>query len=46
MGILYRKIDDIHKDTSEAVEERLNTSNYELDRPLPKWKNTKVTALM
>ena len=36
MGILYTKIDDIHKYTSEAVEERIDTSNYELDRPLPK----------
>ena len=46
MGILYTKIDDIHKDTSEAVGERLDTSNYELDRPLPKWKNKKVIVLM
>ena len=37
--IAYIKIDDIYKDTSEDVEIRFDTSNYELNRPLPKGKN-------
>ena len=30
------KSDDIYKDIAEDVETRFDTSNYELDRPLPK----------
>ena len=33
------KTDDIYKDIAENVETRFDTSNYELDRPLPKGKN-------
>ena len=40
----YIKTDDIYKDVVEDVESRFDTSNYELDRPLPKEKNQKVTA--
>ena len=40
------KIDDIYKDIAEDVETGFDTSNYELDRPLPKGKNKKVTGLM
>ena len=29
------KTGDIYKDIAEDVETRLDTSNYELDRPLP-----------
>ena len=36
--ILYIKTSDIYKDIGEDVETRLDTSNYELDRPLPKGK--------
>ena len=36
--ILYVKTDDIYKDIGEDVETRFDTSNYELDRPLPKGK--------
>ena len=32
--ILYIKTDDICKDIAEDVETRIDTSNYELDRPL------------
>ena len=32
----YAKIDNIYKDIVEDVEARFNTSNYEIDRPLPK----------
>ena len=37
--IVYIKTDDIYKDIGEDVETRFDTSNYELDRPLPKGKN-------
>ena len=43
--IVYVKTDDIYKDIAEDVETRFDTSNFELDRPLPK-KNKKVTGLM
>ena len=43
--ILYLKIDDIYKDIAEDVETTFDTSNYELDRPLPKGKNEKVIGL-
>ena len=36
------KTDDICKDFQEGVETRLDTPNYELDRPLPKGSNKKV----
>ena len=42
----YIKTDDIYKDIAEDVETRFDTSNYELDRPLPKGKNKKVIGLM
>ena len=44
--IVYIKTDDIYKDIAEDVETRFDTSNYELDRPLPKGKNKKVVQLM
>ena len=37
--IVYIKTDDIHKGITGDVETRLDTSNYELDKPLPKGKN-------
>ena len=33
------KTNGIYKDVGEDVETKFNTSNYELDRPLPKGKN-------
>ena len=39
--IAYIKTNDTYKDTAENVETRLDTSKNELDRPLPKGKNTK-----
>ena len=33
-------------DIAEDVEIRFDTSNYELDRPLPKGKNKKVIGLI
>ena len=44
--IVYIKTEDIYKDIAEDVETRFDTSNYELDRPLPKGKNKKVIGLM
>ena len=32
---------DIYDDIAKDVEKKINTSNYELDRPLPKGKNKK-----
>ena len=40
--IVNMKTDDIYKDIAEDVETRFDTSNYELERPLPKGKNKKV----
>ena len=37
---------DIYKDIVEDVETRFDTSNYELERPLPKVKNKKLIGLM
>ena len=36
--IAYIKTHDIYKDISEDVETRFDTSNYGLDKPLPKGK--------
>ena len=44
--IVYVKTDDIHKDIVEDVEKRFDTSNCEIDIPLPKGKNKKVLGLM
>ena len=40
-NIVYIKTDDIYKEIAEDVETRFDTSNYELDRPLPKVKKKK-----
>ena len=42
----YIKIDVIYKGIAEDLETKFDTSNYELDRPLPKGKNKKVIGLM
>ena len=44
--IVYMKTNYIYEDIAEDVETRFDTSNYELDRPLPKGKNKKVIGLM
>ena len=38
--IVYIKTGDIHKDITDDVETRFDTSNYELDRSLPKGKKS------
>ena len=42
----YINADDIYKDIAVDVETRFDTSNYQLDRPLPKGENKKVIGLM
>ena len=44
--IIYIKTDYIYKDIAEDLETTFHTSNYELDRPLPKGENKKVIGLM
>ena len=44
--IVYIKTDDIYKDIAKDVETRSKTSNYGLERLLPKGKNKKVLGLM
>ena len=44
--IVYIKTDDIYKDIAEDFETRFGTSNYEIDRPLPKGKKKKLIGLI
>ena len=44
--IMNIKTEDFYKDISNDVEKRFDTSNYEVDRPLPTGKNKKVIGLM
>ena len=44
--IMHIKTEDFYKDIADDVEKRFDTSNYEVDRPLPKDKNKKVSGLM
>ena len=44
--VMNIKTKDFYKDIAQDVEERLDTSNYNVDRPLPKGKNKKVIGLM
>ena len=44
--VVHVKTDNIYKDIAEDVETKFSTSNFELDRPLPKEKNKKVIVLM
>ena len=37
---------DFYNDIAQDVEERFDTLNYDVDRPLPKGKNKKVIGLM
>ena len=43
---IHIKTDDIYEDIAEEVETRYDTSNYELDRLLPKGKNEILIGLM
>ena len=44
--IVHVEIDYIYKDIAEDVETWFDTSNFEIDRPLPKGKNKKVIRLL
>ena len=41
----YIKTEDIYSDFTTDVETRSDTSNFQLDRPLPKGKNKTVVGL-
>ena len=44
--IINIKTNDFYEDIASDVENRFDTSNYEVDRPLPMGKNKKVIGLM
>ena len=44
--IMNIKTNDFYEDIANDVENRFNTSNYEVNRPLPMGKNNKVIGLM
>ena len=44
--IMHIKTEDFYKDIANDVEKRFDTSNYEVNRPLPTGKNKKVIGLM
>ena len=44
--IINIKANDFYKDIANDVENRFDTSNYEVNRPLPTGKNKKVIGLM
>ena len=44
--VMNIKTNDFYKDVSSDVDKRFDTSNYEVNRPLPTGKNKKVIGLM
>ena len=44
--IVHVKKDDIYEDIAEDVEKKFDSSNFEINKPLPKGKNKKVIGLM
>ena len=44
--IMHIKKEDFYKDIADDVEKRFDTSNYEINRPLPIGKNKKLIGLM
>ena len=44
--IMHIKTEDFYKDIANDAEKRFDTSNYEVNRPLPIGKNKKVIGLM
>ena len=44
--IMYIKAEDFYKDIANDVEKRSDTSNYEVNSPLPTGKNKKVIGFM
>ena len=44
--IVHIKTETVYKDIRNDIEKRFDTSNYEVNRPLPTGKNEKVIELM
>ena len=44
--IIHIKTKDVYKDIANDVEKRFDTSNYEINRPLPVGKNKNTIELM
>ena len=44
--IINIKTENFYEDIPNDVEKRFDTSNYDVNRPLPKGKNKKVIGLM
>ena len=44
--VMTIKTKDFYKDIAQDVQERVDTSSYSVDGPLPKGKNKKVIGLM
>ena len=44
--IINIKTEDFYEDIANDVEKRFDTSNYDVNRPLPKGRNKKVVGLM
>ena len=44
--IINFKTEDVYEDIAHDVEKRLDTSNYEVNRPLPTKKNKNVIGLI
>ena len=44
--VMHIKTNDFYKDIANDVENRFDTSNYEVNRPLPTGKNKKIIGLM
>ena len=44
--VMNIKKEDFYKDVANDVEKRFDTSNYEVDRPLPTGKNKRDIGLM
>ena len=44
--IVYIKTEDTYSDIAKDIITRFDTSNYELDRSLPKVKNKKIIRLL
>ena len=44
--IVHLKTEHVYKDIPEDIEKRFDTSNFEINRPLPLWNNKTVIGLM
>ena len=44
--MMHNETEDFYKDIADDFEKRFDTSNYEVDKPLPTGKSKKVIGLM